>query len=80
MDRGTWQATGHGVAKNGTQMSNTHTHAVPEQLTFHTHTFIEIHTHTHSHNISLQPMELPNMAQVLHTSPFSGQLHTDCTT
>ena len=33
MDRGSWQATVHGVAKSRTQLSDSHTH---------------IHTHTHT--------------------------------
>ena len=44
MDRGTWQATVHGVSKNETQMSNTHTHS--EQLTLHTHVYRNTHTYT----------------------------------
>ena len=43
MDRGTWQATVHGVAEGWTQLSNTHTH---------THT----HTHTEEYCFSCQVM------------------------
>ena len=34
MDRGVWQATIHGVAKNGTQLSHTHTHTYTHSTSF----------------------------------------------
>ena len=42
MDRGAWWATVHGVAKNQTQLSDSHTDT-------HTHT----HTHTHTPQIRI---------------------------
>ena len=70
-DRGTWQATVHGVEKSWTQISDrAHTHT-------HTHTYTHTHTHTHAHN-SLLPGQYKALKGAILTSWLVITLHV-CT-
>ena len=41
MDRGAWRSTGHRVAKNWTQLSNTHTHKYMQGVGHNSHTYTQ---------------------------------------
>ena len=62
MDRGAWQAIGHGVAKESNMTKQQNKLFKKQQKKIHAHTHISPPPHTHTHTLVLSNVEIRGFA------------------